>query len=399
MRRLAVSMEAYVRGDQAHRLTRETRAMAALLVLVPVALFAAAIGWLAGLQFVLAVGAVVPLAAFIGSSTEALADRLGGKIGGLLNATFGNAPDILVGYFGVQKGLIPLVKATLVGALISNSALIMGLCYLVAGLTYGRPTFKRDEAGHHSVLMMLVLAAILFPSVGALSGGHVTSAVTQHISSAIAVVLLLSYLAYVVYGIFGWERLRGGRPASVPPLAPKHPPPAEGAWPVWLSIGVLVGATVALVPVTDILTGSVQSVGQALGWTDVFVGMVIVANAGNVAEGYAALKLARQRAATPGDAAGGDSGLDLALGIASASSVQIATFVAPIIVLYSLLTSHPMNLVFSPVELSILALLVIVFTHIAHDGESNWLEGAQLLALYAMAAILFFALPVSSFGG
>jgi Ca2+/H+ antiporter len=197
--------------------------------------------------------ATLPLASFIGSSTEALADRLGGKIGGLLNATFGNTPDILVGVFGVQKGLIPLVKATLVGALISNSALIMGLCYLIAGLTYGRPTFRKDEAGHHSVLMMLVLAAILFPSVGALSGSHVASDTTQHISSAISVVLLLSYLAYVAYGIFGWERLRGGK-----------------------------------------------------------------------------------------------------------------------------------------------AKLVILFTHIAHDGESNWLEGAQLLALYAMAAILFFALPVSS---
>jgi Ca2+:H+ antiporter len=377
-------------------MTKEIRVMLALLVLVPLTLIAAAIGWPSWLQFVLAVGSIIPLASFIGSSTEALADRLGGKIGGLLNATFGNTPDILVGVFGVQKGLIPLVKATLVGALISNSALIMGLCYLIAGLTYGRPTFRKDEAGHHSVLMMLVLAAILFPSVGALSGSHVASDTTQHISSAISVVLLLSYLAYVAYGIFGWERLGGAKAKAAKPPAAKHVP-AEGAWPVWLSVGVLVGATVGLIPITDILTGSVEPVGQALGWTDVFVGMVIVANAGNVAEAYAALKLARQRAGTRTEE-GGESGLDLALGIASASSVQIATFVAPIIVLYSLFTSHSMNLVFSPVELSILALLVILFTHIAHDGESNWLEGAQLLALYAMAAILFFALPISSFG-
>jgi Ca2+:H+ antiporter len=377
-------------------MSKEIRVMLALLVLVPLTLIASAIGWPSWVQFVLAVGSVIPLASFIGSSTEALADRLGGKIGGLLNATFGNTPDILVGVFGVQKGLIPLVKATLVGALISNSALIMGLCYLVAGLTYGRPTFRKDEAGHHSVLMMLVLAAILFPSVGALSGAHVAGDTTQHISSAISVVLLLSYLAYVAYGIFGWEQLRRGRPKAAKRPVVKHAP-ADGAWPVWLSVGVLVGATVGLIPITDILTGSVQPVGQALGWTDVFVGMVIVANAGNVAEAYAALKLARQRAGAPTEE-GGETGLDLALGIASASSVQIATFVAPIIVLYSLFTSHSMNLVFSPVELSILALLVILFTHIAHDGESNWLEGAQLLALYAMAAILFFALPISSFG-
>lgn len=380
------------------RVTRETRVMGVLLVLVPLTLIAAARGWPAWLQFFLAIGAVVPLAAFIGSSTEGLADRLGGKIGGLLNATFGNSPDLLIGVFGVQKGLIPLVKATLVGAVISNSALIMGLCYLVAGLTHGRPTFKRDEAGHHSVLMLLVLAAFLFPSVGPLSGGHVASGTTLRISVGISAVLLLSYLAYVAYSIFGFQRLGGGAPADPPSRPDARAAPAAPAWSVWLNVGVLVGATIALIPVTDILTGSVQPVGQALGWTDVFVGMVIVANAGNVAEAYAALKLARQRAGTPAASAGGDSGLDLALGIASASSVQIATFVAPLVVLYSLLTSHPMNLVFSPVELAILALLVLIFAYIAHDGESNWLEGAQLLALYAMAAVLFYALPISAFG-
>jgi Ca2+:H+ antiporter len=375
----------------------ETRIMAALLVLVPLTLVAASAGWPAGVEFSLAVGAVIPLASFIGSSTEILADRLGGKIGGLLNATFGNAPDLLVGIFGVQKGLIPLVKATLVGALISNSALIMGMCYLVAGLTYGRPKFKREEAGHHSILMMLVLAAILFPSVGSLSGGHVASSTTQHISVGISVVLLLSYLAYVLYGIFGWERLGRSAPVKKAPALAAHSAKVIPIWQVWLSIGVLIGATVALIPVTDILTGSVQPVGQALGWTDVFVGMVIVANAGNVAEAYAAIKLARRRPAAPGEA-GGDSGLDLALGIASASSVQIATFIAPVVVLYSEFTIHPMNLVFSPVELAILALLVIIFAYIAQDGESNWLEGAQLIALYAMAGILFYALPISSFG-
>jgi len=150
------------------RLSMEDRVMGAALVSVPLTLVAARAGWSPTLQFVLSVIAVIPLAAFIGSATEALADRLGGKIGGLLNATFGNAPDLLVGVFGVQKGLIPLVKATIVGALISNSALIMGICYALAGIFYGRPRFDRDEAGHHSVLMMLSVAAILFPSLGAL---------------------------------------------------------------------------------------------------------------------------------------------------------------------------------------------------------------------------------------
>jgi len=375
--------------------------MGVLLLFVPATIAAAAVHAPPWLQFVLSVGSVIPLASFIGSATEALADRLGGKIGGLLNATFGNAPDLLVGVFGVQKGLIPLVKATLIGALISNSALIMGVCYVAAGLIYGRPRFKRDEAGRHSVLMMLTFAAVLFPSLGAFVGGHPSAATIQRISVGIAVVLLIAYAAYVAYGIFGLESLRRHEPRGREVRSSTDVADDEAhngrSWPLWVSVAVLVGATVALIPVTDILTGTVTAVTQALGWTDVFVGIIIVANAGNVAEGYAAIRFAIQRPGSPADAPGGDSGLDLALGIASASSIQIATFVAPVVVLYSLF-AHPMNLVFSPVEIAILGLLVIVFTYIAQDGESNWLEGVQLLALYAMAAIVFFALPVAAFG-
>lgn len=378
--------------------------MGALLVLVPITFIAAWLGWPSSLQFFLAVGAVVPLAAYIGSATDALAQRFGAKIGGLLNATFGNSPDLLVGVFGVQKGLFPLVKATLVGALISNSALIMGLCYIVAGLVYRAPRFKREEAGHHSVLMMLTVAGMLFPSVGAINACgsgtcHIPSHVILNISVGIAIVLMLAYCAYVAYAIFGLEAFRhpaDGRDARLrQKVVEDH---GEPAWPPWFGVAVLCGATAALIPITDILTGSVVPVTQVLGWSQVFVGMVIVANAGNVAEGYAALKAARTRAGTPEESPTGDSGLDLALAIASASSIQIATFVAPLVVLYSLL-SHPMNLVFSPIEIAILALLVVIFAYIGQDGESNWLEGAQLLALYAMAAVVFYALPVSAFGG
>ncbi len=388
-------------------LARADKVSVALLVFVVAAFAAAAFGLAPALQFFLSVGAVIPLAAFIGTATEELADRVGGRIGGLLNATFGNAPDLLVGVFGVQKGLIPLVKATLIGALISNSALIMGLCYITAGLVYGSPRFKREEAGHHSVLMMLTLAAFLFPSIGAFvlcGGSHCAASshgvVILHVSVAISVVLLLSYVAYIAFGIFGLDQLahhrKKGMEAEVMDQRAEDRGKGGTTWPVWFSVVVLAGSTVLLIPTTDILTGSVTAVTQVLGWSEVFVGIIIVANAGNVAEGYAAIRLAIQRGGlNPVD---GDSGLDLSLGIASASSIQIATFVAPIVVLYSL-TSRAMNLVFDPVELAILGLLVIIFTHIAHDGESNWLEGAQLLALYAMAGIVFYGLPVSVFGG
>lgn len=386
-------------------LSREDRVTGALLIFVVAALVSAPAGLPAWVQFFLSVGAVIPLAAFIGSATEALADSVGGKVGGLLNATFGNAPDLLVGVFGVQKGLIPLVKATIIGALISNSALIMGLCYIVAGLLYRTPRFKREESGHHSVLIMLTLAAMLFPSIGALvlCGGTTCRNQGQnttilHVSVGISVVLLLSYVAYVLYAILGLEWFGAGEAKSreghvLEEVAEEL---AKNVWPVWFSLLVLGGATALLIPVTDILTGSVTAVTQVLGWTQVFVGIIIVANAGNVAEGYAAIRLAYQRGGI--DPRVDDSGLDLSLGIASASSVQIATFVAPLVVLYSL-TTHTMNLVFDPIELAILGLLGIIFAYVGHDGEGNWLEGAQLLALYAMAAIIFYGLPASVFGG
>jgi len=393
--------------DERSLFSVEDKVMAALLVLVPLTLVSSGLGWPPSVQFFLSVGSVVPLAAFVGSATEALANRLGSKTGGLFNATFGNAPDLLIGVFGVQRGLIPLVKATLIGALISNSALIMGICYIVAGLKYGNPKFKREEAGHHSVLMMLTVAAVLLASLGGISMCGSTKCQTStardtllHVSVGISIALLLAYLAYVAFGVFGWEGFKGnkaeGREGRY--LRQRGEIERKRAWPIWLSIAVLAGATVALVPVIDILTGSVVPVTHVLGWTQVFVGIVIVANAGNVAEGYAAIKFALQRQASPDPSSGADSGLDLALGIASASSIQIATFIAPLIVLYSLF-AHPMNLVFSPIEIAILALLVGIFAYIGQDGESNWLEGVQLVALYAMAVIVFYALPVSVFGG
>jgi Ca2+:H+ antiporter len=384
--------------------TKEERVLGALLVVVAATILSTLLPIPAWIRFFLSVGAIVPLAGFIGAATEALADRLGARVGGLFNATFGNSPDLLVGVIGVQKNLIPLVKATLVGALISNSALIMGLCYLAAGLKYGRPRFNRHEAGHHSVLMMLTVAAVLFPSLGSFVTCGVRGGCTgasessiQEISIGIGLVLLVAYVAYLLYGVLGFEALGKRIPPSETHFLTEEPQRVQRkAWPVWLAVAVLGGATLLLIPVINILTDSVAPVTQALGLTEVFVGMVIVGNAGNVAEAYAAIRFAVARPGSPRTGAHGDSGLDLALGIASASSIQIAAFVAPVVVLYSLF-AHPMSLVFSPIEIGILGLLMLIFTYTAQDGESNWLEGAQLVALYAMAAVVFYALPASAF--
>ena len=387
-------------------ITREHRVLAVLLLFVAATLAAPYLHLPPVVQFFLSVLAIVPLAGFVGAATEALTERLGSRIGGLFNATFGNAPDILVGVIGVQKGLIVLVKATLIGALISNSALIMGLCFVVAGLKYGRPTFNRREAGHHSILMMLTVAAVLFPSVGAFVTCGIRTPCTaaqalpiNSISLGIAIVLLLSYAGYLAFGVFGLERIgRGGQgTAAAPPEAKRRKAPlAADTWPVWVAIAVLGVATVLLVPVINTLTDSVGSVTSSLGISEVFVGMVIVGNAGNAAEAFAAIRLSLVKPGTPITGHPAETGLDMAIGIASASSIQIASFIAPLIVLVGLF-AHPFNLVFSAIEIAILGLLVLVFEQIAFDGEANWLEGAQLIGLYAMAAVVFYLLPASAF--
>src|SRR6202162_2709608 len=201
------------------RLSGENRAFAILLVFVPATLARRWLRWPLSPQFFFSVPPGLPLAGFIGSATEELANRAGARTGGLLNATFGNAPDFLVGFFGVQRGLIPLVKATLLGALISNSALIMGLCYISAGLIHGKPKFRRTEAGHHSVLMLLTVAAVLFPSSGAMAicggtqcteGGGARQ--VQAMSIGISGALLVAYAGYIIFSIFGavsWPRPKG----------------------------------------------------------------------------------------------------------------------------------------------------------------------------------------------
>ncbi|MGZ6046392.1 MAG: hypothetical protein ACXWNW_17845, partial [Isosphaeraceae bacterium] len=182
------------------KVSGENRVFIALLLFVPATLISSWLGWPSFLQFFLSVAAVIPLAGLIGSATEALANRVGARTGGLLNATFGNAPDLLVGFFGVHRGLILLVKATLIGAVISNSALIIGLCFISAGLIHGKPKFRQTEAGHHSVLMLLTLAAVLFPSAGAMAicGGQQCGAggaqgLIEAMSIGISTALLVAY--------------------------------------------------------------------------------------------------------------------------------------------------------------------------------------------------------------
>lgn len=357
----------------------------ALLLLIPISLFGGRFGLPGWALFFVSVGAVVPLAGLISVATEQAALVKGPKIGGILNATFGNVPDLLVGYFGVRAGLTGFVKATLVGGVISNTALIIGMSFVAAGLRFRYPRFDAREAGHHAVLMLLATSGMLLPSIVSATVHPVPP--LQGLSIGVSAILLLVYLAYVLFSIVGL----GGRKAELPGELPikragadqtEVTTDAEAPWPIWRSALLLIVATAFLAPVTDALTSAVTPAIQTLGWTDRFAGIVIVANAGNAAEMYTAVVVAARNR------------LDLALEVASGSSIQIATFVTPLVVLISL-AFHPMDLVFTDLELAILGLVVAIFSYIVHDGEASWLEGSQLMAIYAMAAAVFFILPAA----
>jgi Ca2+:H+ antiporter len=332
------------------------------------------------LLFALTAVGLVPLAALIGKATEELAFRLGATAGGLLNVTFGNVPELLIGALAVREGLIGLAQATVIGSVIGNASLVVGMSLFYGGLRHGIQRFDREVVGHQAILMVLAVAALALPSLYQASAEHAN---IKELSLFVAVLLIFSYVAYLLYDLVGF---RGGpRRAEDGGIAADT---GEGLleddegpeWSTWAACAALAFATVFVALEGDVLVGSVSPVVHQLGIGELFVGLVIVPIVGNVAEHFSAVQFA------------GRNKMDLSFAIASGSSIQVAVLVAPLLVLISTFW-HPMTLVFNPVEITVLALVVVMFYFVAHDGESNWLVGLQLMTLYLMAAAVFYVLP------
>lgn len=336
-----------------------------------------------GLLFVLTTLGIVPLAAVIGKSTEELAYRLGSTTGGLLNVTFGNVPELVIGVLAIRQGLLALTQATIIGSVIGNASLVVGMSLFYGGIRNGIQRFNRQDVGHHAVLMVLAVASLALPSLFAASAPRSN---VEAVSVFVAVLLMISYAAYMLYDIGG---LRGGRSteagdaflneeeAAVEELIDAGGGPQ---WSVRLSVFWLALSSLLVALEGDVLVGSVRPVTEAAGIGELFVGLVIIPIVGNVAEHFSAVVLA------------GRNKMDLSFAIASGSAIQVALFVAPVLVLVSFIW-HPMTLVFNPIEILVLALVVGIFFFVSQDGESNWLEGLQLMILYVMAAAVFFFLP------
>jgi Ca2+:H+ antiporter len=325
--------------------------------------------------------AVIPCAAVMGEATEAIAARTGPGIGGLLNVTFGNAPELIIALFALIEGLQEVVKASIVGSIIGNILLVMGAAMLVGGLPRDKQTFSRTAAHAQSAMLMLALVALVFPALFQLIHGGGLPRVgveevdfgsdLEKISFGVAIVLLISYVCGLIFS------LKTHR-AVFNPYGQQDDEETHH-WPVRRAAIYLAVSAVAVGVMSEILVGSISEASDDIGLSEFFVGVFIVAIVGNAAEHWVAVLVAAK------------DKMDLAVNIAIGSSAQIALFVAPVLVLLSFVVGdHPMALVFNGYELGALLFAVLIANLVTQDGESNWFEGVQLLSLYAVLGLVFY---------
>ena len=344
---------------------------------------------------------LIPLAALIGRATEDLEYYVGPIAGGLLNATFGNAPEIIIGIFALQQGLLSVVKASITGSVISNILLVLGSSLAVGGWRWGKQYFSARDAGQYSIMMVLAVSSLLIPFTASLTIKEPQR--VQSLSVAIAVVLLLVYGMYLATHVFHvratrrnprWRGKRVSPPveteeegeevekvAATGNLDPRQVDEQRVPPNPWLAAGILLVATIGTAWNSELLVGAIRPVTVQLGWSQVFIGLVIIPIIGNAAEHSSAFYIAVK------------DRIDLSMAIAAGSSIQVATLVAPLLVLVSLFFSTQLDMVFQPLELVIMGLAAILFALISLDGESSWLAGVQLVALYLIACIVFFFIP------
>lgn len=348
-----------------------------LLVFLPIGLV---LKWLHAnpvLVFSASALAIIPLAGHMGQATEHLAERTGPGLGGFLNATFGNAAELIIAIMALQKGLHDVVKASITGSIIGNVLLVLGLSVLCGGLRYERQTFNRTAAGVGSTLLALSAIGLLVPALfhQIVLRQEVTH--ERELSLDIAVVLFVTYLLSLVFSLRTHRHLYQADTAYHAKDDALH----TATWSVRRAVVVLVLATLGVALMSELLVGAVEHTAHVFGMTEIFVGVILVAIIGNAAEHSTAILVAMKNQ------------MELAINIAVGASAQIALFVAPVLVFLSYLFGKPMDLLFTRLEVAAVALSVWVLNLIAQDGESHWLEGVQLLALYVILGVAFYFLP------
>lgn len=332
--------------------------------------------------FLTSAAGVIPTAALMGRATEELAARSGPGIGGFLNVTFGNAPEIIIAIFAMLEGLQEVVKASLVGSILGNILLVMGAAMLVGGLKRERQTFDRTAAGVQSLMLLLAVVALLMPAIYDLViGGDLPDPSAEsvrfpsdleHLSFGVSIILIATYIFGLIFSLKTHKDLFN-------PVHADDPHPGGEAWSIRKSVTMLAIAGVAVGLMSEILVGSITEASASIGLSPFFVGVIVVAIVGNAAEHWVAIYFAAKNK------------MDLAVNIAIGSAAQIALFAAPLLVLLSfVIGDFPMALVFNGLEIGAIVLAVIVANQVTQEGESTWFEGVQLLAVYAVLGLTFY---------
>lgn len=354
-----------------------------LLIFAPISLFLDQFDSNATLIFIVSILALIPLAKLIGDSTEHLASHYGSTVGSLLNVTFGNAAEIIIGIIAISAGLIDLVKASIIGAILGNIMLIFGLSMIVGGFRHKEQSFNRENAGLQSSMIFLSIIGLAIPTLLAITtfqpqsvNGEVK---IQLLSDSLAIILLGVYMAGIIFTfvthkyLFTSTEYSNENDNTLSSLSLNH-------WSKKKSFLILGLSMLGVVVVSEVLVGSVEETGEKLGFGEMFVGAIIVGIVGNAAEHSSAILLARK------------GKIDLSIGIAAGSGTQIALFVVPILVFAGIALGQPFTLEFTIYELVTLFLAAIILNLIAHDGKSNWFEGVMLTAVYIIIALGFYFL-------
>ncbi len=341
-----------------------------LLVFVPIAVAGEFLHWSPVTVFLTSALAVVPLAGLIGTATEELAVHTGPRLGGLLNATLGNAAELIITIFAIREGLLDLVKASIIGSILGNVLLVLGLSILLGGLRHKTQRFDRSQAGLNSTMLILAVVAMGIPSLFSHAIEEQSHAAVEYLSLGVATTMIVIYVLSLIYSFI-----------TVPTGQKLEEVHVGRGWSVRKSLLALLVATAFIAWLSEILVGSVEPVVASVGVTEFFVGIIIIPIVGNVAEHLVAVQVAMK------------DRMELSLAISLGSSLQIALFVAPVLVFLSLLMGNPLTLVFNQFELVSLFAACLIAALVALDGESNWLEGAQLLVVYVIIGLAFFYLP------
>ncbi len=352
-----------------------------LLVFIPISIAGHFLDWGATLVFITAGLGIVPLAAYMGEATEEIAVVVGPNLGGLLNATFGNATELILALIALKEGLLGVVKATITGSIISNLLLVMGFAMLLGGLKYKEQDFQPTAARMNASSMNLAVIAILLPTAVEYTSSGIGQTTLQNLSVAVAVVLILVYGLTLLFSMKTHSYLYDVGVADIEEQGESEGEANEKVnLPFW--VGVLFVVTIAVAVESELLVSSLEEATSNLGLTTLFTGVILLPIIGNAAEHATAVTVAMKNK------------MDLSVSVAVGSSMQIALFVAPVLVITGWLIGQPMDLNFNPFQLVAVAVAVLIANSISSDGNSNWLEGILLLATYVVLGLAFYFHPI-----